>query len=332
MTCPPRGATLPRGAPHAPACAAHTAAGRAPTRTVHEGARKAGAVKLHYEDGTLQEAAWRVLLSADRAGWAFSSLRILELAPGGGAEIALGDEETAVLPLSGSCRCAGDGHTIELSGRTDVFSGPTDWCYVPCRTRLRISSTRGGRFALAGAKATAERPWRHYGASEVGVELRGAGRCSRRVTNYCMGDVEAERLLVCEVVTPAGNWSSYPPHKHDEDGPGERALEEIYYFEIAPGPRGEAGIAYQRLYGTPARPIELLAEVRHGDVVLIPHGYHGPSMAVPGYDLYYLNVMAGPGERRWLASDDPAHAFIRESWTHEEIDERLSSGVLAGGH
>ena len=288
-------------------------------------------MKLHYRDGTLADGAWRLALSAERAGWAYSSLRVVELAPGVPQVIALGEEELAVLPLSGACELDCDGTVFALSGRADVFSGPTDWCYVPPRARLSLQSASGGRIALAGAQASEERPARYYRAHEVGVELRGAGRCSRRVTNYCMGGVDAERLLACEVVTPAGNWSSYPPHKHDEENESERSLEEIYYFEIAPGPSGEPGMAYQRLYGTPERPIELLAEVRHGDVVLIPHGYHGPSMAVPGYDLYYLNVMAGPGERRWLASDDPAHAFVRASWASEEIDERLRSGALAGG-
>src|SRR5262249_62381442 len=88
-------------------------------------------------------------------------------------------------------------------------------------------------------------------------------------------------------LTPGGNWSSYPPHKHDETREDEAELEEIYYFETE-------GLAYQRVYGTPARPIDVLAEVSTGDVILIPHGWHSPSIAGPGYALYYLNVMAGP--------------------------------------
>jgi hypothetical protein len=119
------------------------------------------------------------------------------------------------------------------------------------------------------------------------------------VNNFCTPEAfEADKLIACEVLTPAGNWSSYPPHKHDEDRPGESVLEEIYWFEVSGG-----GMAYQQVYGSSA----VLAEVRTGDVVLIPDGWHGPSMAAPGYDLYYLNVMAGPAaERAWLISDDPA--------------------------
>ena len=124
------------------------------------------------------------------------------------------------------------------------------------------------------------------------------------------------------MITPAGNWSSYPPHKHDEDRPGESVLEEIYYFEIR-GATGRQGMGYQRVYGTAGRGVDVLAEVRSGDVVLIPHGWHGPSMAVPGYDMYYLNVMAGPGERRWLICDDPDHAWIRATWEGQPPDPRL---------
>ena len=162
-----------------------------------------------------------------------------------------------------------------------------------------------------------------YGPKEdVPVELRGAGACSRQVNNYCLpGTFDAEQLLVCEVLTPGGNWSSYPPHKHDEARPGQESeLEEIYYFRIA----GEDGFAYQRVYGTQDRPIDVLAEVRSGDTVLIPHGWHGPSIAAPGYDLYYLNVMAGPGQdRAWLICDDPAHGWVRETWRSQDVDDRL---------
>jgi 5-deoxy-glucuronate isomerase len=161
--------------------------------------------------------------------------------------------------------------------------------------------------------------------SGVPVELRGAGRCSRQVNNFATADVfDADSVIACEVITPGGNWSSYPPHKHDETSDVESELEEIYYFEIAPGPQGRPGLAYHRVYGTPERPIDVLAEVRDRDVVLVPHGWHGPSIAAPGHDLYYLNVMAGPGaERAWRIVDDPEHAWIRGTWDDEPVDPRL---------
>jgi 5-deoxy-glucuronate isomerase len=154
----------------------------------------------------------------------------------------------------------------------------------------------------------------------VPVELRGAGAASRQVNNFCAPEsFDADRLIAVEVVTPGGNWSSYPPHKHDLQSETESALEEIYYFEVRDG-----GSAYQRVYASSAdRPIDVMAEVASGDVVLIPYGYHGPSMAAPGYDLYYLNVMAGPGERVWKVCDDPSHAWIRSTWADQAIDPRL---------
>jgi 5-deoxy-glucuronate isomerase len=138
------------------------------------------------------------------------------------------------------------------------------------------------------------------------------------------GQLDADTLIVCEVVTPAGNWSSYPPHKHDTASAEETVLEEIYYYEVAAGPHGEAGLAYQRVYGHDDQTIDVLTEVRSGDVVLVPHGWHGPTMAAPGHDLYYLNVMAGPGpERAWRVVDDPDHAWLRDTWAQTPVDPRL---------
>jgi 5-deoxy-glucuronate isomerase len=249
----------------------------------------------------------------------------MALAPGGSHTFETGDDEVLVLPLAGSCvvSCGGVDHVLE--GRTGVFDAPSDFSYVPPGSTVQVASRAGGRFAVPGARAHPGLPFRYQPVEQVPVEVRGAGNCSRRIVNYCMpATFEAERLMSCEVVTPAGNWSSYPPHKHDEENADETQLEEIYYFELAQGPEGEDGFAFQRVYGTGGRPIDLLAEVRHGDLVLIPHGYHGPSMAAPGYDLYYLNVMAGPGERAWLATDDPAHAWVRATWPDQPVDPRLA--------
>jgi 5-deoxy-glucuronate isomerase len=275
--------------------------------------------KPHRPAGSAASDGFAVDISPESAGWGFSGLRVLELPAGGGRRLDTGPDEVIVLPLAGACTVEADGQRAELAGRASVFAGVSDFAYVPRESALTVASQRGGRFALASARAQRRLPFRHVAAKDVPVELRGAGACSRQVNNFGVPDVlDADRLIACEVLTPAGNWSSYPPHKHDEDRPGESVLEEIYYFEVARG-----GIAYQRVYGTPERPIDLLAEVRSGDVVLIPHGWHGPSMAVPGYDLYYLNVMAGPGRRSWLICDDPAHAWVRGTWTDQPADPRL---------
>jgi 5-deoxy-glucuronate isomerase len=230
-----------------------------------------------------------------------------------------------VLPLAGPIRVESDRRTIELAGRAAPFAGPTDFAYVPRDAALSLESARGARVAIATARTDVRLELRYGPAAAVPVELRGAGACSREVRNFAApGAFEAERLIAVEVITPSGNWSSYPPHKHDEERDGEAVLEEIYYYEIAPGPGGP-GIGYQRVYGTADRPIDILAEVRDGDLVLIPHGWHGPAMAVPGYDMYYLNVMAGPGpERAWRITDDPDHAWIRDTWASQPVDPRLS--------
>ena len=197
-------------------------------------------------------------------------------------------------------------------------------------SRFAVVSTAGARLAMPHAKAENVLPFRRIPAEEVVTELRGAGHASRQVRNFGTPDVlNAESIIACEVLTPAGNWSSYPPHKHDEEHEDrESELEEIYYFEMrgadAAMSPGSRPFGYQRVYGTRSRPINVMAEVRTGDVVLVPHGWHGPSMAPPGYDMYYLNVMAGPGEQRqWLICDDPEHAWVRETWQSQKVDPRL---------
>ncbi len=237
----------------------------------------------------------------------WASLRVIDL--DGSQEIATGGDEILVLPLAGSCSVSCGDESFDLAGRASVFDGVTDFAYLPPNSTIQIDGQ--GRFALPGAKAASELPFRYGPAENVVVEPRGAGSCSRWVRNFCMeATFAASKLLACEVITPAGNWSSYPPHKHDRDRPGEETvLEEIYYFEI-----GKSGIGYMRAYRSDDRPIDVLAEVRTGDLIDVPYGWHGPAMAVPGYDMYYLNVMAGPGERRWLICDDPAHAWIRQTW------------------
>ena len=265
-----------------------------------------------------------VAITPERAGWSYSGLAVLDLPAGGMATWRSGRDEMLVLPLAGGCEVACDDERVTLTGRESVFSGVTDFAYVPRDARVRVSTVDGGRFAIPAARASRRLPFRYAPAAGVPVELRGAGQASRQVNNFCTPEsFECDRLIACEVLTPGGNWSSYPPHKHDEERPGESSLEEIYYFEVAASPSGVPGAGYQRVYGHPDRPIDVCAEVRSGDVVLIPYGWHGPSMAAPGYDLYYLNVMAGPGERKWLFSDDPAHAWVRGTWEDQEIDPRL---------
>lgn len=280
--------------------------------------------RWHLPAGIPAPEPFALLVTPETAGWTYSGLGVVDLSPGGRASVSTGPAETLVLPLNGGCEVTLDGTTIALQGRAGVFTGVSDFAYLPRESTATVYSAAGGRFALPSAVCTRRLPFRYGASADVPVELRGAGRASRQVNNFCTPEsFEADTLIACEVLTPAGNWSSYPPHKHDEDRPGESVLEEIYYFVVASGPAGP-GIGYQRVYGHEHAEIDVLAEVRDGDVVLIPHGWHGPSMAVPGYDLYYLNVMAGPGpERAWRICDDPAHAWVRDSWAGLSIDDRL---------
>lgn len=280
--------------------------------------------------GSTADGDYDTVVTPETAGWTYSGLKVLALNPGGTATFATGDAETLVLPLSGSCTVTCDGEVFEVQGRRNVFSRVTDFVYLPRDAEVTVHSAGGGRFALPSAKCECRLPARYGPAENVPVELRGSGQASRQVNNFCTPETfAADKLIACEVITPGGNWSSFPPHKHDEAKDGEAELEEIYYFEVA-----DSGFAWQRVYGTPDRPIEVSEEVRSGDVVVIPHGWHGPSAAAPGYDLYYLNVMAGPGEdRAWLISDDPAHAWVRSTWAPEDLDPRLplSSAVEKEG-
>jgi 5-deoxy-glucuronate isomerase len=276
--------------------------------------------------GATADGPFALAITPEIAGWGFSGLRVLELEAGAAHRFDSGEDELIVLPLAGACSVTCDGEAFALEGRDGVFSGVTDFAYVPRDARVEIASDGGGRFALPSARAQRRLDARRVAAGDVAVELRGAGRASRQVNNFCAPEaLQADRLIAVEVLTPAGNWSSYPPHKHDEERPGqETALEEIYLFEVADGPSGSPGFGYQRVYGSgPGREIDVTAEVRSGDAIVMPHGSHGPSMAAPGYDLYYLNVMAGPGERAWRFTDDPDHAWIRSTWEGEEIDPRL---------
>lgn len=265
---------------------------------------------------------YTVHVTPESAGWSESSLQVLHL-DGTSVDLHTGVTEVMILPLAGggSVTCAGE--TFELSPRASVFDGPADMVYLGIDQAYTLSGR--GRIAICGARATRSLPNRRVAAADVSLELRGAGNCSRQVHNFGTADTfEADSLIACEVITPGGNWSSYPAHKHDEKTPTQSELEEIYYFEFTAGPDSSRGFGYHRVYGTPERPIEVLEEVRTGDVVLVPHGYHGPSVAAPGYHMYYLNVMAGPdAERAWKIVDDPEHTWLRGPWDGQDVDPRL---------
>ncbi len=288
-----------------------------------------------YPLGTAATKNWDVSIGAANSPrieeeWTYTGINVATLGPGEQIRLEAADEERIVVPLNGAFTATVGATEYVLRGRESVFAGPTDVLYSGTRTNLTLTSAQGGRVAITTAPAKNSYPARLILAKDVPVLMRGAGKCLRQVHNFGMPRaLEADRILVCEVLTPAGNWSFYPPHKHDVDSAGETALEEIYYFETqvakgSPAPDGADPFGYQRVYASDERPIDVGTEVRTGDVVLVPYGWHGPAMAAPGYDLYYLNVMAGPGPTRdWLISDDPHHGWIRTAWEQDGTEPAL---------
>jgi len=226
-----------------------------------------------------------------------------------------GDQEVALVVLGGLCRVDAAGGSWDLGGRDEVFGGMPWALYLPRDTPYEVAGD--AEVAICGAVCESRLEPVLIRPEDVEIEVRGAGNATRQINHIVKPEFPAERLLVVEVFTPSGNWSSYPPHKHDEDRPpGEVVLEETYYFRTA---HPEA-FAVQRLY-SPRHGLDLTATVRDGDLLLVPYGYH-TTAAAHGYDLYYLNALAGD-RRSMAAADDPALAWIRAAWDGLEPDSRV---------
>lgn len=282
---------------------------------------RAVATGLHLPHGSAAAGGDAVAITPEAAGWQYTGLRVLELAPGAVRNFDTGPDEIVVLPIAGSCVVEVERQRFDLEGRTNVFERVTDFAYLPIDSAVRLSSPRGATLALPSARAERRYAPAYGPAADVPVEVRGAGSATRQLNNFfAPGVFEAHRLVAVEVLTPAGNTSSYPPHKHDTAVPGgEAELEEIYYFRFdRPGAFG-----LHRTYAAD-RGFDVTVAVGDGDVFLVPRGYHGPCVALPDYPMYYLNVLAGPGAERSLAfSDDPAHAWIRAAWRGQPRDPRV---------
>jgi len=260
----------------------------------------------------LRAGEWTGVTPAS-AGWRFLSFNVERL--DGAALRHTHREEAAIVLLQGSLAAEVDGRRFELGPRAGIFRELPWTLYVPRDTEYRIEGTAELAFASCPAERKLEpvlqRP------DEVAVEIRGAGNATRQINNMIQPGFPAERILVVEVLTPSGNWSSYPPHKHDEDRPpGEVALEEIYYYRST----APEAFGVQRLY-SPPRELDETWVVRDGDLVLVPYGYHSFA-AAPGYDFYYLNALAGD-RHSMAASDDPALAWIRSTWPETPKDLRV---------
>ena len=277
--------------------------------------------------GSLRSGEADVVVTPQDAGWEYSGLRVWTL---GAAPVTftLDGEEGVLVPLSAQdVAVEVDGQALRLQGRRGVFDAVSDWVYLPVGSRVELRG-RGGDIALCTARATQPHPLVYVPAAEVPVEVRGAGRATRQVTNIATPGsfTGAHKINVCEVITPGGNWSSWPPHRHDGLGDCPVTNEEIYYFRIGreDGPHGDpVGTGLFRVY-TVDGSVDETVTIRDGDVYLVPQGYHGPTVAPPEYPMYFLNVLAGPGAERTMAfCDDPDHHWIRESWDDQQPDPRL---------
>ena len=255
---------------------------------------------------------WSRITPAD-ASWRYLSFGVERLA--GADERQTGEEEVAIVLLQGSCTVETGGKHFELGPRAGVFESLPWTVYLPRDTAYRLE----GDAELAIQSAPVSRRFEPVlqRPDEVEVEIRGAGNATRQINNMIQPGFPAERLLVVEVLTPGGSWSSYPPHKHDEERPPEEvALEEVYYYRA----RAREAFGVQRLY-SPQRGVDATMTVRDGDLLLVPYGYHAFS-AAPGYDFYYLNALAGD-RHSMAASDDPDLGWIRGTWAGMEKDPRV---------
>ncbi len=248
-------------------------------------------------------------VTPESAGWRYVGFDVYALPKGQTLKRQTGDQEVCIVLLTGIAHVTTGRAAWESIGqRMNVFEKiPPYSVYVPPGDSYEVEAVTDVELAVCLAPGKGTYPARLIPPADVGVEERGAGNIERRIHNILPEQQPADSLLVVEVFTPEGHWSSYPPHKHDQDNlPHESHLEETYYYKIHPG----HGFAVQRVY-TDDRSLDETLIVHSGDAVLVPKGYH-PVSAPPGYDVYYLNVMAGP-VRTWKFRNDPAHEWVMAS-------------------
>ncbi len=249
-----------------------------------------------------------IAVSPESAHWRYVGFEVFHLKSGATLSRETGERETCLVVVTGRANIATREQSWpNLGERMSLFENKAPYAvYVPAGDSYRVEALGELELAVCTAPGKPSRPARLITPEEVAMETRGSGTNTRHVFNILPQSEPADSLLVVEVITPNGSWSSYPPHKHDTDSlPEESSLEEIYYHRINP----PQGFAFQRVY-TDDRSLDETLTVEDGDVVLVPKGYH-PVGAPHGYDLYYLNVMAGP-VRQWCFRNDPAHEWIVE--------------------
>lgn len=263
-----------------------------------------------------------VEVTPQRAGWQFIHFQSRQLAAGRTWSFATGEHELALVVFGGTLEItASCGRWERVGEREHVFAGLPYALYLPRRVKFTVTALRNSEFGVAWVPTDQDHPPRLITPADVRVEIRGGDNVTRQINDIIPPGFDCHRLVVVEVYTPSGNWSSYPPHKHDVrrvDGNGtliEADLEEIYYYKSS---RPE-GYAYQRIYTDETSPlhqagypIDALLLVHPDEVVLVPEGYH-PVVSPPGYTTYYLNVLAG-SDQALTASDDPRYTWVKQTY------------------
>ena len=247
-------------------------------------------------------------------GYEYLSFGVRKLAPGVTYAGNTGSSnELAIVWLAGVCSVTSSrGEWPQIGSRPSVFQGLPYTLYLSVGTEFAVTAQTTSDLAFCYCRAEQDFPARLVSPEQVRVEIRGGGNATRQIHHMITPEFPAHRLLIVEVFTPAGNWSSYPPHKHDVHNPPEEVdLEEIYYYRLD---RPE-GYAIQKVY-TADRRIDETLSVRDGELVLVPEGYH-PVVAAHGYNVYYLNALAGSA-RSMAASDDPDYAWVRSTWRAQD--------------
>jgi 5-deoxy-glucuronate isomerase len=251
--------------------------------------------------------AGRVIhITPESAGWTYVGFDLHRLAPGETVAADTGNREVCLVLIAGRAAVSAGGKDFGIIGeRLSPFEGMPHSVYVPGNSSWSLTAATDVTLAVCSSPSLGgSLPARHIGPDAVTRETRGKGTNTRHVANILPEGAPADSLLVVEVITPGGNTSSYPPHKHDQDNlPHESFLEETYYHRLNP----PQGFAFQRVY-TDDGSLDETMTVRDGDVNMVPKGYH-PCAAIHGYDLYYLNVMAGP-RRTWKFYNAPEHAWL----------------------
>jgi 5-deoxy-glucuronate isomerase len=263
-----------------------------------------------------------MVVTPDSTGFEYLTMRIRKMLSGERFSSETGARELGLVLLGGRCSVESTaGSWSNFGSRAHVFDGLPTALYLPVNTALTVVAETDCEIAFCFSRAEEKFAARLVTPEEVEVEIRGGANATRQINHILKPEFPAQRLLLVEVYTPSGNWSSYPPHKHDVHSPPEEVdLEELYYYKVD---RPE-GYAIQRVYTADGR-IDQTLTVRDGELVLIPEGYH-PVVAAHGYNVYYLNALAGSA-RSMAASDDPDYAWVRQSWTDQDARVPLVKGV-----